>query len=136
MNKLLWSDVAEGTLYGCLSFAVIGLWCILVAPLCGLLWAMGGAGWFGWNGWRRIVMPMLMCTLFFIVHHYVLWPICSFFIQWGALSIGYSIPDVNEPKASPLGTFWYKISPENANLYTQLSWFSILALAITPMFIR
>jgi hypothetical protein len=59
-----WEEIFVGA---CLQFPlyfIIGWWILLIMPLCGLLWRLGGVeGGVKWARWA--VVPLLVCTTTF-----------------------------------------------------------------------
>jgi len=127
MNTAEKEDLIQGACYGLISTLAIGWWGLAIAHLTATLWYLGGRGWLGTNTWRRIGCPLVLC-LSFMTHGFSWWIVASFFVQWGALSIGYGIPDVNDPEGSWLGRMFGK--------YTRLVWCGLVLLAMIPLFIK
>lgn len=132
MDKAMWEDLASGFVYGLASLAVVPWWAaLLVACVCAAFWMLGGIGWKGTNAWRRFFMPSLLCGVFMghtLPHMWprMLGPLVSLPLQIAALCQGYSVPDVNQTKASWLGTHFGK--------WARVVWFALLGLAMVPMF--
>ena len=124
-------DLVSGAVYGMTSCFIIGWVGFILAILTSILFWMGGRGILGWNGWRRFVMPSVLCfTVSMYKPHTVGMTeleFLSLFAQMGVLCIGYSTPDVNEPKSSPLGMMFGK--------YARCVWYTLLAISMIPLFI-
>lgn len=74
----------------CLQFLIYFLihwWVLLIMPICGLLWALGGAS--GGNKlFRRVGDPGVICLVTFIKYHQPLIFIAVPFMVWLAPSYG------------------------------------------------
>lgn len=131
--KLNKEELIIGGIFGGLLAIFIGPWAVLTALLCSFLWAWTGAG----NGaiWRKVGCPLVACGSIFLVHHH--WQVWVGFIPMViVLSLGYGIPSTQPPDAgSPLGRFWYKISPKYANVLTRGTIYTLLLLCFIPAFL-
>jgi Zn-dependent M16 (insulinase) family peptidase len=81
-------------------------------PICGYLWALSGSG--GSKLWRRLAVPTIWALTVGSIFAFLMIP-----VAFGFLSIGYGIPDVNDPKGSVLGRFFF-------NLTKSMLWANIL----------
>lgn len=131
--KLLWQDLLIGFIYGLVSYFAIGYWCLLLAGATSILWALGGAGWLGSILWRRLGCPIVLTSAFLFTdmagHDHWL-KIITLPMQFGAFSLGYGLPSNYYPydQGSWLGKIFGK--------WTRVVWFSILAVAMTPLFYK
>lgn len=128
--KLLKGDLIQGFIYGLFACIFIGFWGILMGVVCALLWALGGQGFLGFNAWRRQLMPFTMVVTLAhhnwadVSHFQVFLYTAAYFMQWGALSIGYGTPDATD-KGSFLGRIFGN--------YSRVVWWIILLIAMSPM---
>lgn len=104
MKKLNLEELLIGGLFGLLMVVFIGLWALVLSPICALFWALSGAGYS--KLFRRLGCPLLACLAIYLVHHQLLiW--ISLPLSFGVLSIGYGIPSTQPPDTgSSLGRFW------------------------------
>ena len=77
----------------------------LLSGLAGLAAAFTGAG--APKPVRRIGVPFISMIFSLIVLKR--WQMIFLMARAGVLSLGYGIPDANDPSPSMLGSFWYKI---------------------------
>ncbi len=101
MNR---SELIVGAVLGFGFFWAIGWWCLPLAFITSVLWAMGGAGIWGTKAWRRFGVPTAILlshglkTITFISG-------VAFVLSVVALSMGYGQRDQSDA-GSPLGNFW------------------------------
>ena len=97
------AEIVVGAIVG-ISFSWhIGFTCLFITGLCSALWRLGGADGFS-KSYRRVGVPAVICTTLLVTYNDPLF-IASSIAMWGVLSIGYGIPDVNDPNGSALGRF-------------------------------
>lgn len=130
--KLNKSELAIGACAGLAGAGYLGFWTLLAAPLCALLWALGGSHH---KAFRRVGVP---CTLGFLLglttHSLAVVPVAL--MMYGVLCIGYGIPDVNDPKGSFLGAFWYRVTGEDglrADIFTRATVGLLFGLTFLPL---
>lgn len=99
LNK---AELIVGAVYGLALSLLIGPAALLLAPVTAVLWATGGAGY--GKAWRRIGVP-LTTAVFLHTPAYL----AAYAVVFGLLTIGYGIPDVNDPVGSTLGRFFHKL---------------------------
>ena len=92
---------------------------LIFSTIGGLLGAFAGADKTS-KAWRRIGIPLVI-TLYalFTMRN---WWVITVMSMCGALSLGYGIPDENDPKGSTIGRFWYRIWNKNhllADIFTR-----------------
>ncbi len=116
LNK---EELAVGALFGLCFVCIFKWWIIITAPVCAILWAMGGSSSFDKN-WRRLGIPTLMCIVSMIVCR-SFWPALSWIPLWLVLATGYGIPGPDD-SGSPLGRWVAKyMSPSYAaTTYTRM----------------
>jgi len=85
-------ELTIGAILGLGFFWAIGWWCLLLAIITSILWAMGGAGIWGTKAWRRVLIPIV---IFIAIGHYNLACVIAGFSTWGLLSVGYGSRDNN-----------------------------------------
>ena len=79
--------IIDGLLSSVPIYFIVGWWVLLITPLCGVLWRLGG--WeHGNKTFRRIGVPAVICGATFLVTHH--WPIflAMPFMVWVAPSYG------------------------------------------------
>jgi hypothetical protein len=83
------------------------IWILILVfgALSGLASAWTGSG--GSKNWRRVAVPALT-SLFGILAMWSFWPVFMM-ARCGPNSMGYGMPDPNDPKPSVLGGFWTKV---------------------------
>lgn len=116
-------ELTYGLAYGLLSCLKFGWTGIIIAVGVSILWRLGGM-----YGHKIRVYGCPLWVLTPITLHSTIGYIISALI----ISPGYSIPDVNQPKASPLGTFFYKLFDQNrlyADIATRGAIYLLLILA-------
>jgi len=94
-------ELLIGFIYGILFMPVVGLWAVPTALATSFLWAYGGAEKTS-KAWRRYGVPLVVSFILTLVTHKIAW-LLSAPGAIAILSIGYGIPDVNDPKGSTLG---------------------------------
>ena len=128
LNK---EELIIGAVFG-LSFVLVFGWLVVpVSAATSFLWALGGR--YG-GGIRRWGVPAVVVAVSFYLTHAgnVL---VSYPLGVAVLSIGYGIPSTQPPDSgSALGSFWYKIKPELADLLTRGTIYLLLALAFLPVY--
>lgn len=98
-------ELSIGAVLGLGFFWAIGPWCVLLAVITGLLWALGGAGWLGTKLWRRVGVPVAISVAVSIP----LWvELLLVIATFGILCIGYGSRDETD-EGSPLGNFWLNL---------------------------
>lgn len=118
-SELLW-----GFIYG-----LVVTFNPLVAILTALVWRAGGV----WGHSKRALGVPAIVVLYY---H---WPSMSwlyFLATFGVLTIGYSVPDVNQSKVSDLGAFWYHVfggDSDKANVAVRTTIAILLAIAALPV---
>lgn len=102
MNK---SELICGGILGLGFFWAIGLWCIPLAIVTSILWAMGGAGIWGTKAWRRIGVPIVVAISLVSIGVWI--RLVSGVLTAIILSIGYGQRSTQPPDdGSLLGNFW------------------------------
>ena len=128
-------EIVWGCTFGLFFYPWIGLKCLILAPMCGVLWALSGAGYP--KILRRGLVPGLACiavlgstgNLMILLS----WP-----LAFCVLSMGYGIPDAIPPydKGSAIGRFWCMfIGRGLANIFTRGTIILLLLLSYFPLFI-
>jgi hypothetical protein len=145
IGELNINELITGAAVGALFAFLVGWWALLLVPVTGLLWALGGRYGHAWRVFGVPVLPVLLCII--LKHH--IWALLSYLLSAIILSIGYGIPDKpmvpDGDKGSPLGRFWVKVFSKKygafedtlysvANLCTRATIFILLALAFIPCF--
>ena len=87
---------------------------IIIAIVCGLLGAWGGAENTSKN-WRRVGISFVLCIFayFILKSNLILLWLTIYWGLWGVLSLGYGMPCPNDPKPSKLGAYWAKVFKNN-----------------------
>ena len=119
MNK---EELLIGFIFGLCFYPVIGLWSIGLAFVSSILWALTGSG--KSKLYRRLLIPIIAsCLVYLSIKN---WHIAiSVPLAYGALSLGYGIPD-NTDDGSLIGRFWFKITSKYANILTRATIYSLL----------
>lgn len=123
MNAIF-GDFIVGFAVGQITMFHIGLWSLLVGVLTANLFILGGQGWLGFNAWRRVGVPFVI----FLAMKWGNpsgWPYLGALTMFGALSIGYGVPDSTD-EGSWLGRHFN---------YPRVVWYCILAVSIIPFFL-
>lgn len=132
MNKLNREEMFIGASVGLSLMDYMGWWSVLGIPLCSLFWAMGGAGY---KKVRRLGVPCVIgfLSLMNLEYFRALLVIPSMF---GVLTIGYGIPDINDPEGSWLGNKIYKIVKNGliANIIVKFIYGCMLIASCVPLF--
>jgi len=88
--KDFWDNPEETFIGACLQFPlyfIVGWWILLIMPLCGLLWRLGGVSG-GSKLFRRLGVPATVCgATFLTLHHWQIF-IAVPFMVWIAPSYG------------------------------------------------
>ena len=127
-------EYVVGCVFGASLFMFLKWFTLIVAPLAGLLWMLGGQ--YG-EYWRKIGIPALLCgSLALVCHHWL--PLVSSPLVFGVTCIGYGIPSfangTMDDKGSALGNFvYFKIIDDN-NLATIITR-GIVGLAMMTAFL-
>ena len=97
--KINLNEFSLGVFFGLMFYPVIGMNAVLMAPITGLLWALGGSEN---KAFRRFGIPLTTAifTGLFI----------GSLLAIPVFMIGYGVRDVNEAVGSTLGEFWFKIT--------------------------
>ena len=117
-----------GFFYGLLSCFMYGVWGVLIAIACAFLWRLGGM--YGHS------IRVFGCPAVIILWHISWLSIACYIVSAIICSIGYSVPDVNQTKASPLGTFFYnKLNGKQpwVDICTRGTIYLLLSLALLPL---
>lgn len=125
--RLNFEECVVGYLFAIPLVFVIGIWCAVVGVITAFLWALGGAGYLGTKAWRRLGVPAVISTVLALVYSSFM-PYLAFIPAWGALSIGYGTPDINDPIGSKLGSFWISACAGSQLWATVCSRLTIFAL--------
>jgi len=103
-------ELAIGAVLGLGFFWAIGWWCVPLALVTSLLWALGGLGWLGTKAWRRFGVPTAIWMMLNLLKQWscVGWLyLLAFVMSVVLLSVGYGTRSLQPPDAgSPLGNFW------------------------------
>lgn len=126
MNKLNKEELLVGFIYGSCAWSVISWFAVIPGVVCAFLWAIGGAGP---KMVRRIGVPCVVAASLVYVSW---WLLITALPLWGAVSIGYGMPDYND-KGSALGRFYLKFLPYRAanwaTRFTVFVLFNIILIA-------
>lgn len=127
------SEVLTGLIFGLAWVGYVGWHVLWLAPLCSLLWALGGSV----NKiWRRVGATSAV-VIFLTVTTTKLWVLCFAFGLFAVLSIGYGIPSTQPPdKGSWLGRFFFNYFHQNetlADLMTRWTIAVLVALCFSPL---
>lgn len=122
--KLSTSELITGASVGLFFWPWLGVYSIGLSSACSLLWALGGSEN---KAYRRIGVPVVI-SIFLLIGTGKLTSLLTIPGAFGVLSIGYGIPDFNDPKGSFLGRFFYNLSPRFANLLTRGTIFTLLGI--------
>lgn len=137
------TDFFIGFLVGQFTAFKIGFWSLAVGIVTGLLWYAAGQGWLGTKLWRVLGVPFVVTFAFvFPACHW--WYIASFAAQCAWSSVGWSVRDVNQAKASVIGTFWWRKFgfPSSGwpriwvDLLSRGTWLAALALTMLPLLVK
>lgn len=131
-DKNFRNDLIVGAVYGLTAFPFIGLWSIASALVSGVCWGLGGQ--YG-HSKRFIGCPIAVYLPILIIHRDLV-AFFSGFLAAGVLTLGYSIPDVNDPDEDGLGNFYYKLFKGNhkmANIFTRGTIYFLLMAAYIPV---
>ena len=94
-------ELAVGAALGSSFVLILGWWTLITAPLCAVLWSMGGSISFS-KKWRRFGVPTVLCGFSAIaVGHWL--PLISWLPLYGTLTLGYGLPCPSDPEPSDLG---------------------------------
>lgn len=126
MNVLI-EDFFAGFAVTQITAIVIGPWSVFLGLVGGFLWFSGGQGYLGTKAWRRLGVPLVICTPFFW-HTPWYWVLASGLAQFGVQSVGYGVPDYNDPKGSFLGRIFGK--------WTRVVWYVLMLIALIPLFLK
>lgn len=119
-----WFELGYGFAYGLLSCLIYGVWGILLAFPVAVLWRLGGMKG---HSIRVFGCPLLTALLKIYPFHWA--PVIFYTASAAVLSMGYSTPDPNQKKASPLGTFFYNaFGQPAADIFTRSLVFMLLFL--------
>lgn len=116
-------DIGIGASYSVLLWWVIGTpLAILSAVATAFLWSLGGIGW---RVYRYLGCVAVICWFSWWGLHDVRVLYCApVAIAW--LTTGYSVPDVNQTKASRIGLFWmdiyYRMEQNGAPISNRGNW--------------
>lgn len=129
MNQLNKNEIMWGFLYALSFYFKIGWVALCLTPICSYLWAVSGAG--ESKLFRRLLIPTITsvsCAIILVSTQ----PLYSIPLSFGVLSLGYGIPDVNDPYGSWIGHMAYKINYKHAELITRSIIVFLLYLANLP----
>lgn len=129
MNELNKNEILWGFCYAIAFWWKIGWVALCLAPICAYWWAISGAG--ESKLWRRLAVPFLTSasSAILLQSYQPLWSIPTSF---AVLSLGYGIPDFNDPNGSWLGRIAYKISCRNAEFITRSIIIILLIISNLP----
>jgi len=106
---------------------------IVVAIVCGLLWAFGGA-----EGVSKFVRKIGVGLAISLIGYVVSWNWLAFLVlplMLFGTAQGYGIPDGTD-EGSNIGRFWYKTVCENeflANVFTRITVGILYSVALIPL---
>lgn len=129
MKTLNENEIWWGFIYASAFVLKMGLMAIPLIPICAYLWAISGAG--ASKLYRRLGVPTTTSVLSAVLLQSYQ-PLYSIPLAFAVLSIGYGIPDVNDPYGSWLGYQAYKISYKHAELITRSIIVGLLIVANIP----
>jgi hypothetical protein len=102
--KLNKEELVIGFILGLGFFWAIGWWCVPLALVTSLLWALGGYGLWGTKAWRRFGIPLVLMA---IIRPFGIPTIVASVFTAVLLSIGYGSRSTQPfDPGSPLGNFW------------------------------
>lgn len=112
MKKLNAEEILYGAVFGgSMVYWTLG-YAFLVAPVCGVLWALSGRDE-STKLWRRLGCPAVQAAALYLVTKSI-WVIGAIPIGYGILSLGYGVPSTQPPDSgSALGRFFYEKTKGN-----------------------
>lgn len=125
--KLNKEELIIGFIFGIAFSPIIHWWSLVIAPFTSIFWAISGSEWkYNFKLWRRLGVPLIACTVVYLVtKNWHIWVSLPF--AFAILSMGYGIPDSTD-EGSTLGKFWYRISPQYANILTRGTIYLLLTI--------
>ena len=106
-KELNLEEIFVGTCIQFPFYYLVGWWVLVLMPVSGILWALGGAA----NSnklFRRLGVPVATSLAVALTNPGWWWIAVFVPVGWLVKSIGYGIPD-GEDDGSVLGKFWKKI---------------------------
>lgn len=131
-------DFVIGFIVGQVTAFFVGWWCLVVGIVTGLLYVAAGRGWGGTKLWRIVGVPSVIGNIVYLYNHSY-WVFISYILQIIVSTEGWSLPDANQTKASPIGKFWWgKLQPNRtlAEVATRITWVGVVYLAMLFLFLK
>ena len=80
---------------------------LLIVPICGFLWSLGGAKGYS-LGWRRVGIPIFLLYVVSAMSRTWIVPSISMLLLYISTTLPYGIPSDND-KGGLIGRFFYRI---------------------------